>query len=105
MASRALQRCSPPSLTLAIPRGLPLSRAAKMCGISGRTISRKLKDPAFRAEVDKARASLVERASGRLSSGMTAAAETLHRLLKSENESLQLAAARAILEFSLRCRE
>ena len=90
---------------MAIAKGLSTARAAAECGLSSRTVSRRLRNPKFLREVDRVRGLLVEKASARLSASMVAATECLRRLLKSNNENMQLGAARAILEFALRARE
>lgn len=92
-------------LALHFARGSSIRAAAKAAGCSDRTASRLLDDRAFQNRIATLRTSLVRRAVGVLSDASTAAAVTLRRLLKGEAESTQLAAAKAIIELSIKLTE
>jgi hypothetical protein len=90
---------------LALAHGASVEAAAKAAGISRATVYRRLKEPAFRKQVDDARAEIVSRAVARLSSTSVEAADALRRLLYSDMDFARLAAARAILELGAKLRE
>src|SRR5262249_12391001 len=85
--------------------GKPVRKAAAAAGVGERTAYRKLKDPAFRALVGELRQRMVGQAVGRLSAGMGQAAAKLLKLLASQDDKVQLAAAKAILEAGPRLRD
>jgi hypothetical protein len=93
------------ALTLALASGLTVEAAARQANLAPRTAYRRLAQPGFRREVDALRADMAEQALGRLTEGMTAAADTLRALLSARSESVRLAAARSILELGPRLRE
>jgi hypothetical protein len=64
-----------------------------------------LREEAFAARVDEARAKMVQRAVGRLAAAGGLAGRTLHELLRSQSDSVRLGAARAALEFMFRGHE
>ncbi len=88
-----------------IARGATATQAAKLCGISRRTVCRRLKDAEFCAEVTQARQRLVDAALGKLSGTLRDAAATFRALLNSESDSVKLAAARSVLEFAQKMKE
>jgi len=57
-----------------------------------------LQEPEFKAELDRQRNELIQRAFNVLSSSMSEAAQTLKNLLKSKNQHIQRLAAVNILE-------
>jgi len=71
--------------------------AAAAAGVSPRTAHRRLTDPSFRAEVDRARTDLIRQATGVLAGTATAAARELESLLDHPSGRVRLAAARAVL--------
>jgi hypothetical protein len=93
------------ALVLALARGLSVAKAAESAGLSERTVHRRLQDPGFRQQINEVRATLVERAAGRLAGGMTAAAATLTKLLTARSETVRLGSARALLELAVKIRE
>jgi hypothetical protein len=93
------------ALLVALAGGRTVRAAARAAGIGERTARRRLADPAFRARVAEMRADMVERALGRAARGMSAAADTLRRLLRADKESVRLGAARALLELTVKLRE
>jgi hypothetical protein len=79
--------------------------AAQTAGVSERTVRTWWADPAFRARVAKLRGEAVSRALGRLTAGMTDAADTFLKLLKSPNDAVRLGAAKAIIELAIKVRD
>jgi hypothetical protein len=65
-------------------------------------VYRRLEDPLWRRRVAAARTEMLARAVGLLAEGTTAAAATLRLLLRSDSPSVQLAAARTILDQTTR---
>jgi len=92
-------------LVESLARGASTTSAAKLCGISRRTVCRRLKDPEFCALVTRARQRLTDAALGKLSGTLRNAAGTLRALLKSDSDSVKLAAARSVLEFAQKLAE
>jgi hypothetical protein len=92
-------------LVIALARGVSHAQASRECGVSARTITRRLSDPAFRHRVQAARGVLVERATALLTGSMSLAALTLRRLLKADSEQVRLMAARSVLELGTKLRE
>ncbi len=89
-------------LIVALASGKGPAEAAKLAGVSERTVYRRLQDPVWRRQVAAARTDMLARAVGVLAEGTTAAAATLRLLLRSDAPSVQLAAARAILDQTTR---
>jgi hypothetical protein len=75
-----------------------IKAAAETVSISERTLRTWLKLTGFRCAFRAARAELLEDATCKLAQGATEAAETLRALLNSASPTVQLGAARAILE-------
>jgi hypothetical protein len=91
-------------LIVALAGGATAEKAAKAAGCSTRTVWRRLKDPAFKARVTKARDQALERALGHLASGAVESAITLRHLLRGCDGKLKLGAAKALLGAGLRVR-
>ena len=64
-----------------------------------------LKDDAFKEELRRQRAMVVENALGTLKANVTKATETLVKLLDSEKEAIQARAAEDIIEFTQKAME
>jgi hypothetical protein len=92
-------------LALALAAGKTARDAAEQVGVGERTAARRLADPAFRARVAALRGEMVSRALGRTADGMNEAADTLRGLLKATSETVQLGAARTLLELGVKLRE
>ena len=94
------------SLILALACGATIEAAARQCGVSDRTIRRRLSEPAFLARLQQARADMVKRSAGLLTA---AAGESVRTLLALQKESappaVRLGAARAVLELGVKVRE
>jgi hypothetical protein len=90
-------------LVAALLAGKPVSEAAKLSGLSERTVSRRLADPAFQRLVSDARQQAIRRAVNVLVDGTTLAAATLRWLASNaDQEHVKLAAARSILEYAFK---
>ncbi len=85
--------------------GATVAEASASAGVSDRTAFRRLTDPTFKARVVELRAQMVAEAAGRLSRNMTAAADVLAKLLKSEDEHVQHKAAVKLIELGLKVTE
>jgi len=85
--------------------GSTVLEAARAAGISEATAYRKLREPAFCQALGAARADLIKRATGRLAAACSSAVATLVRLLQADAESVQLGAARSIMELAVKMRE
>lgn len=72
--------------------------AAKKAGVSEETLHRWLKQPDFKARYREARQQVVRHAVTRLQSATTQAVETLERNMGCGNPSVEVAAARAVLD-------
>jgi hypothetical protein len=90
---------------VALASGHSVRGAAGAVGIGERTLYRWRDDPAFAQRVRDLQAELVRRAVGRLSRAMPKAAVKLRKLLASESEKIQLAAAGKLLESGLKLRD
>ncbi len=91
---------------LALAAGAPVPAAAEQGKISETTAWRRLRDPAFRREVEAKRAELVANAVGRLSTAGTLAVDELLRLIQAgKSEAVRLGACRALLENMFRGHE
>ena len=93
------------ALVAALAAGRTAQDAAREAGVSERTVYRRLDDPAFKRQVDEARAEMLARAVAMLTSASVEAVETLRGLLGSPMDFARLAAARAILEVGHKYRE
>ncbi len=90
---------------IALASGQSIRRAARSAGVNESTVCRRLNDPDFRAELDRARSRMVDAAVGRLARSMSAAAMTLRKLLNATSEMVRLSAARSIIELHTKIRE
>jgi hypothetical protein len=93
-------------LILALARGASYDEAAKAAGVGERTVVRRMRDPAFRTEVERVRTALLEVAMGRLAATVSAAVDALEDLLSPGTvPTVRRGAADAILGHALRLRE
>ena len=90
-------------LATALAEGLTNAEAAERCGITDRTVRRRLQIPEFRAEVERLQAGRWENAVRQLSATATKAVATLAALLGEDSErpgaNIRLRAAMAVVEF------
>ena len=81
-------------------------KTAAAVGCCTQTITRRLRDPKFRAALDDARRQLFDNAFGRVTAASQVAASTLISLLGRETPpAVRLGAARTLLESTCRFRE
>lgn len=92
-------------LVAALAAGATHKDAADQAGVSERTVRRRLDDPAFRRQVDDARAEMLTQAVAMLTHASVKAVRTLEELLASPIDFARLAAARAILEIGTKLRD
>jgi hypothetical protein len=97
---------SSPDLTLALACGASPEVAAQKSGVSLRTVYRRLADSAFRAEVDRLRSEILDRAVGMSGAATLGSVKTLTTLQDSaKSESVRLGAARALVEVNCKLRQ
>jgi hypothetical protein len=93
-------------LVLALACGASPEIAAQKTSLSPRTVYRRLKDRSFRERVDQARTDIARRATSMLNAAAMSAVKTLMTLQESaRSESVQLGAARAVLELGCKLRD
>ena len=93
------------TLALALASGASVPDAARQAGMAVRTVYRWLARPEFRHRVARIQQSITRRAVGRISDGMSEAADALRELLKCEDHAVRLRAARALFEVGTRLRD
>ena len=103
--SKKARRLADDQALLFLASGKSVTKTAAKTGLSRRTLTRRLNDPAFRRRLSKFRAELFERGMGILAAAQAGAASALVRLLKSENESVRLGASRSVFELGAKIRE
>ncbi|MDB5307990.1 MAG: hypothetical protein JWO38_2192 [Gemmataceae bacterium] len=86
--------------TLAV--GGTILQAAKAARVSERTVYHRLRDPAFQDRVYEIRAVVLDTACGRIVGATADACDTLHRLLGSPSEGIQLRAAKTLIELAVK---
>jgi hypothetical protein len=84
----------------ALANGINITQAARSAGVSARTVSRRLKDPAFRASVTELQDATLHRVAGKVAGAAENAVTTLNGLLSARNETVRLGAAKAVLELN-----
>ncbi|MFO0804414.1 MAG: hypothetical protein U0791_14985 [Gemmataceae bacterium] len=93
-------------LLLALACGATVDAAARQCGLSDRTVYRRLQDDEFQKRLTEVRADMVQRSSSMLTAAAGEAVRTLLALLKPPTSAaVRLGAARAILEVGLKIRQ
>jgi hypothetical protein len=92
-------------LALALARGATRQEAARVAGLSERTVYVRLGDPKFRLRVAEFRRAMIDGAIGKLATIADKAADVLGRLLEEESPSTRLRSAQAILDQLTRLRE
>ncbi len=93
-------------LLLTLACGATVESAARECGLSPRTIYRRLQEPAFRRRLQALRADMVQRTAGTLTAASAEAVRTLLELLKPKvADTTRLGAAKAVLESGVKLRE
>ena len=86
--------------------GASVANAARQCGISERTVYRRLAEPGFKRRLQEVRADIMQRTLDVLSAGALESAKTLLALQKDlVAAQVRLGAARTVLELGLKLRE
>jgi hypothetical protein len=94
------------ALLLALACGATVEAAGRQCGLSERTIYRRLREPDFRQRLQDLRSDMVQRTAGTLTAAATEAVRTLLDLQKpAAPPPVRLGAAKAILEIGMKVRE
>jgi hypothetical protein len=94
------------ALLLALACGASVDQAARQCGLSTRTVYRRLAEVDFRRRLQALRGDMVSRTAGTLTAAATEAVRTLLELLKGPtSDAVRLGAARAVLEIGMKVRE
>jgi len=93
------------SLLLALACGATVESAARQCGLSDRTVYRRLEDAAFKKRLERVRADMVGRSAGMLTAAGGESVRTLMALQKDSTPAVRLGAARTILEMGLKIRQ
>jgi hypothetical protein len=102
---RSKRKKSDDSLLLALACGATVDAAARQCGISERTIYRRLEDAEFKKRLQRVRADMVGRSAWMLTGAAGEAIRTLLTLQKDSTPAVRLGAARTILEMGLKIRQ
>ncbi|MEI8380913.1 MAG: hypothetical protein WCJ09_12340 [Planctomycetota bacterium] len=90
----------------ALARGETQTAVAKLAGVSATTIRRRLEDSGFRSQIERFRETMLDSAAGQLGAILTQAVTTLEGLLiKSTPPAVRLAAAKSVIELTIRTRE
>jgi hypothetical protein len=92
-------------LITALAVGKSLGQAARIAGVSLRTASRRMSDPAFCAELRRVQSETVSQATVELGQAATEAVKKLKKLLQSKSENIQLGAARAVVSLYLKAED
>src|SRR5438445_13644650 len=98
MAEKSWKKAEDASL-LALACGATVEQAARQCGLSDRTVYRRLAERDFRRRLQGVRADFVQRTAGTMTAAATEAVRTLLELLKPASPPpVRLGAAKAVLE-------
>ena len=92
------------ALLAVLATGATIERAATDTGLSPRTISRRLRNPKFRAALDRIKDAVLGQVISKLTDASARATDTLTALLDCDSPATRLGAARTILELSVSMR-
>jgi hypothetical protein len=90
---------------VAVATGASYEAAGQTCGVSPRTVRSWMTMSHFRQRVQDLRSEMSAEALGQFMSNLGAAVKTLLELCKDGQQMVRLAAARSIVDYSLRLRE
>ena len=93
------------ALLASLATGATAEQAAKAAGVGVTTVYRRLKDSDFQTRLTALKAKGLELAVSVLGQASGEASEHLLKLLNARSETVQLGAARSIIELGLRMRE
>ena len=101
-----LRKKAEDALLLALACGASVEQAARQCGLSVRTVCRRLADATVQRRLQQMRGDMVVRTAATLTAAANEAVRTLLELLKpTMPAAVRLGAARAVLEIGLNVRE
>jgi hypothetical protein len=104
--NQPLRKKAEDALLLALACGATVENAARQCGLSERTIYRRLREPAFRQRLGEVRTEMVQRTAALLTAASLGSVKTLLALQKDNHPAgVRLGAARAVLELGVKLRE
>jgi hypothetical protein len=92
-------------LLASLATGATAEEAARVAGVGVTTVYRRLKDETFKARLVALKAQGLEAAVSVLGAAAGIASEHLQKLLNAKSETVQLGAARSIIELGLKMRE
>ncbi len=92
------------AFAIEVARGASIAQAAKFVKISEATGYRWARKPELRKAVEDIRSTVLQVASRRLTNIVGKAVDTLERLLDSDNENVQLSAARTVIDGTTKMR-
>jgi hypothetical protein len=93
-------------LLLTLACGATVESAARQCQLSKRTVYRRMEEPEFHRRLNALRSDMVQRTAGALTAAGSEAVRTMLELMKrAKTESVQLGAARSVLEIGMKARE
>lgn len=102
---RRIRKRGEEALLAALAAGHSYREAAKITGLSLTTVKRRMADPLLRLELEDLKRQVVQQTAASLADASTAAVSTLKDLLASSEEWVQLRAAVALVDISIRYRE
>ena len=97
-----MRRKGADAFVLAMATGSTVVAAASKAGIAERTAFQRMADEDWQDAIAKRQAEIVEQAKQEIASHLAAATKTLADLLSHESGTVQLGAARALLDFGIR---
>jgi hypothetical protein len=93
-------------LLLALACGAIVEQASRQCGLTPRTVYRRLADEDFRRQIQELRTEMVQRTAATLTAAGTESVRTLLSLQQPTVAApVRLGAARAVLELGVKLRE
>ena len=93
------------ALAMALACGATVESAAAKAGVSRRTATRRLADPAFQGRLRALRADMLQRTTGALTAAGQEFVRALFELLKDSSPTVRLGAIRCGLEYGVKLRE
>jgi hypothetical protein len=103
---KAQRKKSEDALLLALACGATVEAAARQCGLSDRTVYRRMAEPDFHRRLQRVRDGFVQRTAGTMTAAAGEAVRTLLELMKAPfPPAVRLGAARAMLEIGMKVRE
>jgi len=93
------------ALALSLAAGKKVREAAAEAGVAERTVYRRLGQPEFRQQITELRGRMIDSVVGQLSDAAITAFQKLCSLMDAASEPVQLNAAKAILDQTIRMRE